>query len=205
MLTEQPPTGVVTFLFSDIEGSTRLLKQLRDGYDRVLTEHQSLLRAAFAAHRGHEIDTQGDSFFVAFPSAREALLAAVEGQLSLVSHGWPEEVEVKVRMGIHTGHAAGSDGRYTGLAIHRAARICAAGHGGQVLVSQAAQTLLEDEEEDLDISLRDLGEHRLKDFDRPVRRTRRALTGFPRRCLTLLTRLTRTPRWAGVLHTHVVR
>ena len=163
------PTGAITFLFTDIEGSTRLLKQLRDRYSVVLVEHQRLLRAAFAAHGGHEVDTQGDSFFVAFASARGAMLAAVEGQLALRSHHWPDGVEVKVRMGLHTGHAVAAEGRYTGLAVHRAARIGAAGHGGQILVSQATQTLLEDEEEDLHIFLRDLDEQRLKDLDRPVR------------------------------------
>jgi YVTN family beta-propeller protein len=177
--TDRPPTGVVTFLFTDIEGSTRLVRQLRDRYNEVLTEHQSLLRTAFAAHGGHELDTEGDSFFVAFSSAREAVLAAVEGQLSLVSHSWLDGVQVKVRMGIHTGQAVGREGQYTGLAVHRAARICAAGHGGQVLVSQATQTLLEDEEEDLEISLRDLGEHRLKDFDRPVRLYQAGAEGLP--------------------------
>lgn len=163
------PSGVVTFLFTDIEGSTRLVKQLRDRYAAVLSEHQRLLRAAFAAHDGHEVDTQGDSFFVAFTSARDALLAAVEGQVALLSHPWPEGVQIKVRMGLHTGQAVAAGGRYTGLAVHRAARIGAAGHGGQILVSQAAQTLLEDEEEDLHVFLRDLGEQRLKDLDRPVR------------------------------------
>jgi YVTN family beta-propeller protein len=163
------PSGAITFLFTDIEGSTRLLKLLRERYSEVLAEHQRLLRAAFAAHGGHEVDTQGDSFFVAFASAREALLAAVEGQLALLSHSWPDGVQVKVRMGLHTGHAVAAEGRYTGLAVHRAARIGAAGHGGQVLVSQATQTLLEDEEEDLHIFLRDLDEQRLKDLDRPVR------------------------------------
>ena len=163
------PSGAVTFLFTDIEGSTRLVKQLRDRYGEVLAEHQRLLRAAFTAHGGHEVDTQGDSFFVAFTSARDALLAAVEGQVALLSHPWPEGVEIRVRMGLHTGQAVAAGGRYTGLAVHRAARIGAAGHGGQILVSQAAQTLLEDEEEDLHVFLRDLGEQRLKDLDRPVR------------------------------------
>jgi YVTN family beta-propeller protein len=173
------PSGAVTFLFTDIEGSTRLVKQLRERYGEVLEEHQRLLRAAFEAHAGHEVDTQGDSFFVAFASAREALLAAVEGQLALSSHPWPEGVEIKVRMGLHTGQAVASGGRYTGLAVHRAARIGAAGHGGQVLVSQATQTLLEDEEEDLHIFLRDLGQQRLKDLDRPVRLYQAAADGLP--------------------------
>jgi YVTN family beta-propeller protein len=173
------PSGAVTFLFTDIEGSTRLVKQLRDRYPAVVSDHQRLLRASFRAHGGHEVDTQGDSFFVAFSSSREALLAAVEGQLALLSHSWPEGVEIKVRMGLHTGQAVAHDGRYTGLAVHRAARIGAAGHGGQILVSQATQTLLEDEEEDLHVCLRDLGEQRLKDLDRPVRLYQAAATGLP--------------------------
>ena len=173
------PTGAVTFLFTDIEGSTQLVKQLRDRYGAVLADHQRLLRAAFAAHRGYEVDTQGDSFFVAFASARDALLAAVEGQRALLSHAWPEGVEIRVRMGVHTGQAVASDGRYTGLAVHRAARIAAAGHGGQILVSQATQTLLEDEEEDLRIHFRDLGEQQLKDLDRPVRLYQAAADDLP--------------------------
>jgi class 3 adenylate cyclase len=175
----EPPTGAVTFLFTDIEGSTRLVKQLRDSYGPVLREHQRLLRESFVAHGGYEVDTQGDSFFVAFASARDALLAAVEGQLALLSHQWPDGVEIKVRMGLHTGQAVAHDGRYTGLAVHRAARVGAAGHGGQILVSQATQTLLEDEEEDLHIFLRDLGEQRLKDLDRPVRLYQAAAAGLP--------------------------
>jgi class 3 adenylate cyclase/DNA-binding beta-propeller fold protein YncE len=162
------PRGAVTFLFTDIEGSTRLVKQLREGYTEVLAAHQRLLREAFAQHGGHEVDTQGDAFFVVFSSAREAVLAAVEGQRALSGYPWPGGADLKVRMGIHTGQAAPVDGRYTGLAVHRAARIAAAGHGGQVLVSQATQTLLEDEEEDLAVTLNDLGTQRLKDLDRPV-------------------------------------
>ncbi len=175
----EPPTGAVTFLFTDIEGSTRLVKQLRDRYEGVQADHRRLLRAAFDAHSGYEVDTQGDSFFIAFASARDALLAAVEAQLALAAHDWPEGVEIKVRMGLHTGQAFATDGRYTGLAVHRASRIGGAGHGGQILVSQATQTLLEDEEEDLHIFLRDLGEQRLKDLDRPVRLYQAAAEGLP--------------------------
>jgi YVTN family beta-propeller protein len=173
------PTGAVTFLFTDIEGSTRLVKQLRDRYPEVLHEHQRLLREAFEAHRGYEVDTQGDSFFVAFASARDAVLAAVEGQLALSYHPFPQGVQVKVRMGLHTGQAVVAGNRYTGLAVHRAARIGAAAHGGQILVSQATQTLLEDEEEDLHVFLRDLGEQRLKDLERPVRLYQAAADGLP--------------------------
>ena len=173
------PSGAVTFLFTDIQGSTALVKRLRERYGAVLAEHQRLLRAAFDAHDGYEVDTQGDSFFVAFASAREALLAAVEAQRALASHAWPDGVEIAVRMGLHTGQAVAQDGRYTGLAVHRAARIGAAGHGGQILVSQATQTLLEDEEEDLRVHLRDLGEQRLKDLERPVRLYQAEAEGLP--------------------------
>src|SRR5207237_5809151 len=109
------------------------------------------------------------SFFVAFAAPREAVLAALDAQLALAKHEWPDGVELNVRMGIHTGQAVANGGRYTGLAVHRAARIGGAAHGGQVLVSQATQTLLEDEEENLPLSLRDRGEQRVKDLDRPVR------------------------------------
>ena len=175
------PRGAVTFLFTDIEGSTRLVKQLRDRYHEVLGAHQRLLREAFARYEGHEIDTQGDSFFVVFANARDAVLAAVEGQRSLAAHSWPEGAAVKVRMGVHTGQASPADGRYIGVAVHRAARIGAAAHGGQVLVSQATQTLLEDEEEDLGIELRDLGSQPLKGLDRPVHLYQVAASGLQTR------------------------
>jgi class 3 adenylate cyclase len=111
------PAGAVTFLFTDVEGSTRLLKQLREGYDDVLREHQRLLQEAFAQYGGRVVDTQGDSFFVAFGSARAAVLAAVQGQRALAEHEWPEGTQVKVRMGIHTGQAAVSEERYVGLSV----------------------------------------------------------------------------------------
>ena len=173
------PSGAVTFVFTDIEGSTRLVRQLRDRYAEALAEHQRLVRAAFTEHGGHEIDTQGDAFFYAFGSAHEAVLAAVEAQLALSSHPWPDESQLKVRIGVHTGAAEPANGRYTGLAVHRAARICAAGHGGQILVSQATQSLIEDEEEHLAVSLRDLGDQRLKDIDRPVRLYQVVAPGLP--------------------------
>jgi peptide/nickel transport system substrate-binding protein len=163
------PSGAVTFLFTDIEGSTRLLKQLRGRYGEVLAGHQRLLREAFDRHGGRVIDTQGDSFFVVFGSARAAVLAAVQAQRALADHDWPEEVDVRVRIGVHTGQAEASEESYVGLSVHRAARISAAGHGGQILVSQTAHNLLEDEEEELGVELRDLGEQQLKDLDRPVR------------------------------------
>jgi DNA-binding NarL/FixJ family response regulator/class 3 adenylate cyclase len=165
----EPPSGTVTFLFSDVEHSTQLLRRLRERYGDVLGEHQRLLRAAFEDAGGWEVDTQGDSFFVAFRKPKDAVLAAVAAQRALHSHAWPEDAPVRVRMGIHTGEASLSEGRYHGLAVHRAARICAAGHGGQILLSQTCQTLLEDEEVELpEIVLRELGRRGLKDFDRPV-------------------------------------
>jgi class 3 adenylate cyclase/tetratricopeptide (TPR) repeat protein len=163
------PSGAVTFLFSDIEGSTRLVKALRERYAQVLAEHRRLVRAAIASQAGREIDTQGDAFFVAFASAKQAVLCALEVQRALASHEWPSGASVRVRIGIHTGQAIPVEGAYTGLAVHRAARICAVARGGQVLVSQATQTLIEDEEEDLGFALVELGERRLKDLDRPVR------------------------------------
>jgi predicted ATPase/class 3 adenylate cyclase/DNA-binding CsgD family transcriptional regulator len=174
------PSGAVTFLFSDIEGSTRLVKALRDRYAQVLAEHRRLVRAALAGHGGHEVDTQGDAFFAAFGGAKQAVLCALEVQRSLASYDWPDGAQVRVRMGIHTGHAVPADGAYTGLAVHRAARICAAARGGQVLVSQATQTLVEDEEEgeELGFTLVDQGESRLKDLDRPVRLFQLAAPGL---------------------------
>jgi YVTN family beta-propeller protein len=164
------PTGTVTFVFTDIEGSTRLVKRLRERWAEALARHQLALREAFAAHGGREVDTQGDSFFFAFSSAREAVAAAVEGQRAIAATEWPDGVQVRARMGVHTAQASLADGRYVGVGVHRAARICAAGHGGQVLVSQATRELLEDEEDEErgGAKLRELGVHRLKDLDRPV-------------------------------------
>jgi class 3 adenylate cyclase/tetratricopeptide (TPR) repeat protein len=168
--TTDLPSGAVTFLFSDIEGSTRLVKALRERYAQVLADHRDLIRAAIASHAGHEVDTQGDAFFVAFASAKQAVLCALAVQQALADRQWPSGLSVRVRMGIHTGQATPVEGVYTGLAVHRAARICAAARGGQVLISQATQTLIEDEEEEeLAFALEELGERRLKDLDRPVR------------------------------------
>ena len=172
------PSGVVTFLFSDIEGSTRLVKALRERYPQVLAEHRQLVRAAIAGQGGHEVDTQGDAFFVAFAGAKQAVLCALEIQRTLAGHDWPAGAPVRVRIGIHTGHAVPAEGVYTGLAVHRAARICAAARGGQVLVSQATQTIIEDEEEEPGFTLADLGERTLKDLDRPVRLFQLAAPGL---------------------------
>jgi peptide/nickel transport system substrate-binding protein len=163
------PAGTVTFLFTDIEGSTQLLKQLGgDRYGEALADHQRILRELFAEGGGHEIDTQGDSFFVAFRRAKDAVSTAVEAQRRLTAHAWPDDTSLRVRMGIHTGEPAVGGERYVGMGVHRAARICAAGHGGQVLVSQTTRELLRDDPIP-EITLRDLGEHQLKDMDEPER------------------------------------
>jgi len=147
------PTGTVTLLFTDIEGSTRLLHWLGERYAEVLAEHRRLLREAFQRHGGVEVDTQGDAFFYAFTSASEALAAAAEAQEKL-RHG-----RVRVRIGIHTGEPMVTDEGYVGVDVHRAARIMSAGHGGQVLVSESTRRLV-----DSSFELRDLGPQRLKDM-----------------------------------------
>ena len=162
------PTGTVTFLFTDIEGRTRLLQRLGPDYARVLGEHQALLRAAFAAHGGVEVDTQGDAFFVAFATAPEALAAAVAATRALAASAWPEDGVVRVRMGLHTGSPQVVGDHYVGLDVHRAARIAAAGHGGQILLSDATRALVENALPE-GLSLRDLGAHRLKDLQQPER------------------------------------
>src|SRR6266567_2482578 len=155
------PTGTVTFLFTDIEGSTRLLQQLGDRYARVLEECRRLLRVAFQEWNGHEVDTQGDAFFVAFARATDAVSSAVDGLHALVIHSWPENVEVRVRMGLHTGEPQLSSEGYVGIDVHHAARVMAAGHGGQVVVSETTARVVGDDR------LRDLGRHRLKDMTSP--------------------------------------
>ena len=172
------PTGTVTFLFSDIEGSTRLLQQLRDRYDEVLSTHARLLRAVIDEFDGHEIDTQGDAFFVAFARARDAVGAAVATQRALAAEPWPDGVSVRVRMGIHSGEPLVSGERYVGMGVNRGARICAAGHGGQVLLSNTTRELVEDELPD-DVRVRDLGEHELKDLKRPERIFQLEIDGLP--------------------------
>ena len=177
------PTGTVTFLFTDIEGSTRLLQRLGAAYEGVLDEHRRRIRAAIAAGGGTEVGTEGDSFFAAFTSPSGGLLAAAEAQRALAAGGWPPDVSVPVRMGVHTGEVTVSAGDYVGLEVHRAARIAAAAHGGQVLVSSATLALAADRLP-AGTSVRDLGEHRLKDLSRPERLSQLVIEGlrndFPR-------------------------
>jgi class 3 adenylate cyclase/tetratricopeptide (TPR) repeat protein len=162
------PTGTLSFLFTDIEGSTQLLKRLGAKYGELLAEHRRILRTAAQDHCGEEVDNQGDSFLFAFRRADEAAKAAIDAQRALAIHDWPEASNVRVRMGIHTAEPSASDEGYYGLGVHRAARIMAAAHGGQTLVSLAASSVLEDAELD-GAHLRDLGEYWLKDLDRPER------------------------------------
>ncbi len=161
------PTGTVSFLFTDIEGSTRLLHDLGDRYRGALEDHRRLLREAFDRHDGYEVDTQGDAFFVAFARAQDAVHAAAEGQRALAGHEWPNGKRLRVRMGVHTCEATATDEGYVGIGVHRGARVASAGHGGQVLLSQATRELLEEGPDSL--GLRDLGEHRLKDLTQPQR------------------------------------
>jgi class 3 adenylate cyclase len=174
------PQGTVTFLFTDVEGSTRLLKELRDGYGDVLAEHQRILRGAFESAGGQEIDTQGDSFFVAFPRAKAAVTAAVAAQRALAAHRWPKSSAVRVRMGLHTGEPTVGDERYVGIGVHKAARVAAAAHGGQFLLSNTTRGLVEDVLPP-NFRLVDLGEHRLKDIDLPERIFQLNAPGLPHR------------------------
>jgi len=162
------PTGPVTFLFTDIEGSTRLLDELGDDYAGLLAEHNRVMRSAVVGHRGIVLDTGGDSFFVVFERATDAVSAAVDAQDSLA------EIGVRVRMGIHSGEPSVSYDEYVGMDVHRAARVMAAGHGGQVLVTQPTADLLEN-----GFELRDLGEHRLKDLAVPLRLFQLGTREFP--------------------------
>ena len=162
------PSGTVTLLFTDIEGSTRLLHELGDRYGEALAGHRRLLRECFGEQGGREVDTQGDAFLVAFATASQAVAAAVAAQRRLAAHPWPGGVELRVRMGIHTGEPTRTSEGYVGVDLHRGARICAAGHGGQVLLSEATRQLLLGHEP-AGCRLRDLGPHRLKDLTEPQR------------------------------------
>ena len=160
------PTGVVTLLFTDVEGSTRLLHELGDDYAEALHEHRRRLRAAFAEHEGVEVDTQGDALFVAFARASNAVAAAADCQRALA--GGP----IRVRMGLHTGEPRLTDEGYVGLDVHKGARIAAVGHGGQVLLSETTRALI-------DADVRDLGAHRLKDLSAPERIYQLEIDGLP--------------------------
>ncbi len=186
------PSGTVTFLFTDIEGSTRLLETLRDQYEVLLSDHHRILRAALPRWNGHEINVQGDSFFIVFARAIDAIHYVIETQRNLVEHSWAEGVQVKVRMGLHTGEpslsqnsldeipadSGGQQPSYIGMDVHRAARIAAAGHGGQVLLSQTTRDLVYQDLPD-GISLRSLGFHTLKDIRFPQHIYQLIIQGIP--------------------------
>ena len=162
------PDGTLTVFHTDVQDSTPLTMQLGERYPEVLANHRALLRAAFAAYEGHEVDTQGDAFFVVFARATRAVGAAVRIQRALVAETWPQGVALRVRIGIHTGEPTLTREGYTGLDVIRGARIKDAGHGGQVLLSRSTAVLAEPALTE-GLSLRDLGEHRLKGLPRPER------------------------------------
>jgi predicted ATPase/class 3 adenylate cyclase len=172
------PTGTVTFLFTDIAGSTRLAQELGDGWPPLLERHREIARAAWAEQHGVEIGTEGDSFFVVFSSAPQAVAAAVAAQRGLASEAWPADAAIRVRMGLHTGEGLLSGGSYVGLDVHRAARISSAGNGGQVLLSASTHALVEGNLP-AGVSLREMGEHRLKDLSRPERIWDLVIEGVP--------------------------
>ena len=156
------PSGTLTLLFTDVEGSTKLLQRSGELYAELLADHRNLLRAAFDSHDGYEVDAEGDAFFVVFRSGENAAAAAAAAQRALAKHSWPDGNEVRVRMGLHTGEPRLVDRAYVGLDVHRAARVMGAGHGGQVLLSQSTRNQLGN-----DLPLLDLGEHSLKDLLQP--------------------------------------
>jgi predicted ATPase/class 3 adenylate cyclase len=171
------PTGTVTFLFTDIEGSTRLLEAAGDGYAPILERHHALLREAITAGDGTEVGTEGDAFFAVFPSAPKAVVAASAAQRALAAEPWPPSVAVRVRMGLHSGEGVLGGDSYVGLDVHRAARVAAAGHGGQVLLSGATQALAAGSLPS-GVTLVDLGQHRLKDLSRPEHLWQLAIDGL---------------------------
>src|SRR5262249_39710198 len=161
-MTGALPSGTVTFVFTDIEGSTKLLQELGDEFADVSRDHRRIIREAFGEHDGTEIDTQGDSFFFSFRRARDAGAAAVDAQRALEGHAWPQGKAVRVRMGLHTGEPTVGDEGYLGLDVVRAARISAAGNGGQILISETTRALLGNDPPE-NLSIHHLGQRNLKD------------------------------------------
>jgi len=184
------PRGIVTFLFSDIEGSTWLLQRLGEEYDQVVLDHRRLLRDAWVAHGGVELGTEGDSFFVAFAEPSDAVNAASTGQRALAAHPWTHGRQVLVRMGIHTGEVRVENDDYFGLAVHQAARVAGSAHGGQVIVTDATRALVGSAIDD-SVEFTELGLHRLKDLEQPIRLFQLTLAGLsavfpPPRTLTVM-------------------
>ncbi|HEY8121861.1 MAG TPA: tetratricopeptide repeat protein [Myxococcota bacterium] len=185
------PGGMVTLLLTDIEGSTRLLHRLGDRYGETLGMHRDLMRAAFLRHGGAEVDTQGDAFFVAFPDAVACLRSALECQRALAAHPWPESAAVRVRMGVHTGEPVRTDEGYVGMDVNTTARICSAGHGGQILLSERTAGLVAAALEADGLTLRDLGENQLKDIAAPQRLYQLVIPELPSDFPALRTQATR--------------
>src|SRR5438270_8833054 len=161
------PTGTLTFLFTDLEGSTHLLQRLGDRYPALLATHYELMRAAFFRTGGREVGTRGDALFVVFEQASAAVAGAAAAQLALGGYKWPDDCEVRVRMGLHTGEAEVVDGDYVGVAVHAAARICSAAHGGQVLASGVTRAIAEPELAG-ETPLVELCRHRQDDLNEPI-------------------------------------
>jgi DNA-binding NarL/FixJ family response regulator/class 3 adenylate cyclase len=168
------PHGTVTLFFTDVEGSTQLLQRLGDSYAQVLGEHRRLFRDAVEAEGGHVVDHRGDEFFVVFEEARRAADAAAAAQRAFAEHSWPDGVDLRVRMGMHTGEPNLRDDAYFGLDVHRAARIAQAGSGGQVLLSERTRDAIDTSHE-----LEDLGEHELPGLDKPERLFQLRVSGLP--------------------------
>jgi predicted ATPase/class 3 adenylate cyclase len=173
------PTGTVTFLFTDIEESTQLVSALGDGYGPVLERHAAIIRAAIAGHRGIDVSSEGDALFAVFPSAADAVRSVVDSQRALAAETWPQAVALRVRMGLHTGEGRLGGDSYVGIDVHRAARIAAAGHGGQVLLSDATRSMVGPALPE-GVGLRDLAEHRLKGLPAPERLWQLEIDGLER-------------------------
>jgi predicted ATPase/class 3 adenylate cyclase len=174
----EPPTGIVTFLFTDMEGSTELLQRLGDGFRALQERHDEIIQAAIAAQGGHVVRTEGDAFFVTFQNPSQAVRAVVAAQRDLVGFDWPSAQPLQVRMGLHTGHGVLGGGDYIGIDVHRAARIAAAASGGQILISDATRAMVQYDLPD-GIALRDLGQHRLKDIAHPEHLFDVVIDGLP--------------------------
>jgi class 3 adenylate cyclase len=168
------PAGIVTLLFTDIEGSTGLLQRVGDRYVALLEEHRRLLRQAFEPYGGQEFGAEGDALFVSFADADAAVAAAKDAQLALAEYPWPDDAEPRVRMGLHTGEPRLVNDDYVGLDVHRAARVAAAAHGGQVLLSGSTRQMLA-----VPVELLDLGEHRLRDLVQPECLYQLVVPGLP--------------------------
>lgn len=201
---DRPEPGTLTFFFSDVEGSTRLLHQVGDGYAGILVDLRRLLRDALLERGGREVDTAGDGFFAVFNRAHDAVAAAAAVQRAVHAHAWPDDAAVRLRIGLHTGEPAMADGSYVGLDVHRAARICSVAHGGQVLLSRATADLVQHHVPE-GVSLLDVGLHALKDLPEPEPLFQLDIAGLPDRFPALGTRTERVRNLPAQLTSFVGR